>query len=516
MKQFGRTLALLWFVALGLSGCASRQPPPDSAVATAHPLATQAALRTLDNGGNAFDAAITAAAVLAVVDPHGAGLGGGGLWLLQRVDGEVTVLDTGDGLPKTRSSLSNPTPPLIPGQPAALAYLSEHFAERPFRSNLADAVRLARDGVTVVSRPGIAAPHPDAESAEAPIPSPTGTHGFLRQAALAMTLEELALQGHAGFYNGEVAKALVNDLRTAGANLSEADLASYSIRTPPPLALRIGKNRLITAPSPAGVALAQMLGMLETNPAPQEDPSERIHHLAEVMRRAFQDQALRPDGVTTTKSRQDSLLEPEYLQNLAADIDPLRATPGDTAADRSGTAQPLMSHFSIVDPDGNKVSATLSGKFPGDAGFFSAHTGIFLNQARDPLVHPHRETHPLSTMAPSVFETPQGTVVIGSAGGDRVASVLLLVLLKHLQGLGSETIVQTARFHHPGQPDEVQIESGTLSAESQFELEALGHRVREVTPYGNIQVVLVKRGNRNREAAADPRGQGQAIVRQTR
>jgi gamma-glutamyltranspeptidase/glutathione hydrolase len=223
--------------------------PPRAAVASAHPLATEAGLAILDDGGNAFDAAVAVSAALAVVQPYGSGLGGGGFWLLHRAeDCRETMLDgreraplaahrdlfldaTGRFIPEL--ALVGPLSAGIPGTPAALAQLSEHYGRIPLAQALARAIGLARDGFEIgeeyrrVAAWRLSALRASpAAAAQFLVDGTVPPHGHrLRQPDLADTLARLSSGGHAGFYAGETADRLVAGVRAAGGIWTLEDLA---------------------------------------------------------------------------------------------------------------------------------------------------------------------------------------------------------------------------------------------------------------------------------------------------
>jgi gamma-glutamyltranspeptidase/glutathione hydrolase len=204
--------------------------PQQSAVASAHPLATQAGLDVLAQGGNAFDAAVAVSAALAVVEPAGSGLGGGGFWLLHRAsDGFQTMIDgretapsqahrdmylNADGSVNKQLSLDGPLAAGIPGVPAALAYLTKHYGQLSLKQNLAPAIRYAEQGFPVSAhylklatfRLHALRQSPDAaqiilDNGQLPQLGQT-----IIQTDLARTLSEIADKGRAGFYEGTIAK----------------------------------------------------------------------------------------------------------------------------------------------------------------------------------------------------------------------------------------------------------------------------------------------------------------------
>ena len=247
--------------------------PQQPAIATAHPAATAAAQQMLDAGGNAFDAAVAASAALAVVEPYGSGLGGGGFFLL-RSGGDTPVYDfldarerapleakpdlyVRDGKVQRELSLNGALAAAIPGLPAALVELAEKHGRLPLKSSLAPAIRLANEGFAVdrVYRERatwrLAALRDDAESArlfldQGEVPA----EGYrLRQPELATTLQALADHGRAGFYGGELGKRLIAGVRKAGGIWNEDDLAEYRVQWRAPLRFALEDGReLISAP----------------------------------------------------------------------------------------------------------------------------------------------------------------------------------------------------------------------------------------------------------------------------
>ena len=218
-----------------------------SAIASAHPLATQAGQSVLERGGNAFDAAIAVAAALAVVEPYSSGLGGGGFFLLHRAaDARSVMIDaretapagvrTSDyfdasGAPLRAASVRGGTAAAIPGVPAGLTHLAGRYGRLPLKLTLAPAIRLARDGFPVDARYVMLARLRQTflrdgvntrvflDGDEVPAP------GFvLRQTDLADTLERIARFGRSGFYEGSVATALVETVNAAGGRWTRADL----------------------------------------------------------------------------------------------------------------------------------------------------------------------------------------------------------------------------------------------------------------------------------------------------
>jgi gamma-glutamyltranspeptidase/glutathione hydrolase len=533
------------------------EQPGRAAIATAHPAATVAGQETLAQGGNAFDAAVAISAALAVVEPYGSGLGGGGFFLLREagespryrfIDARERAplaahadLYKVDGEVQKQLSLNGPLAAAIPGLPAALVELAERFGRLPLRDSLAPAIRLARSGVSVDrvyrERAGwrLAALRDDAESArifldQGEIPKELA---LLRQPDLARTLERLGSEGHAGFYQGELAARLVKGVRAAGGIWTLEDLAQYRTveRTPLRVSLQ-DKRELISAPPPSagGLALGQSLLILQQLPWQQAGSAQRTHLVVEALRRAYRDRGLLgdPDFVANPLER---LLAPAYLKHLGASIRSDRATSSDSLP-AAGSFQEgdHTTHFSVLDAEGNAVAATLSINLPFGAAFTVPGTGVLLNDEMDDfaadvqganaygLAGSHANAiaagkRPLSSMSPTFIESPGEFASFGTPGGSRIPSMVLLAVLQYLDNQPIERWPSVGRYHHQFRPDLIEHEPDTFSAAEIATLQALGHRLKSTErTYGNQQVLFWEKTTGQVQAASDPRGIGSSAV----
>lgn len=547
------TAALLLLGSLNLQAA---EPPSHAAIASAHPAATVAGLETLAAGGNAFDAAVAVSAALAVVEPYGSGLGGGGFFLLRQTAGNSTTyrfLDAReraplaatpqmyqrDGQPVAELSLNGALAAAIPGLPAALVELAEHYGRLPLRDSLTPAIRLATDGVSIDAayreRAGwrLAALRANPESARlflanGEIP---GKYSLLRQPELANSLELLARYGRTGFYGGVAAKRLVAGVQAAGGIWSLRDLAEYRVIERPPLRFKLKDGReLISAPPPSagGVALAQSLGILQQLPWRSAGKVQRSHLVVETLRRVYRDRGLLgdPDFV---RNPLPQLLAPSYLQTLARSIDPQRATPSASLPPAPAWKEgDHTTHFSILDGDGNAVAATLSINLPFGAAFTVPGTGLVLNNEMDDFAAALNSSNaygltgsaanqiaagkrPLSSMSPSFIDSQQAFAAFGTPGGSRIPSMVLLAMLGYLDGQPPSAWVAAPRYHHQYLPDQIEYEPKAFSPAELNQLQQRGHSLKAVErAYGNQQVLLWDKHSGAVEAASDPRGIGLA------
>lgn len=532
--------------------------PPQAAVASAHPLATQAGMEVLAAGGNAFDAAVAVSAALAVVEPAGSGLGGGGFWLLHRAsDGREVMIDGRERAPLAarpdmyldesgevvpRRSIDGPLAAGIPGVPAALDHLARHYGKLPLARSLAPAIRHAREGYAVddhyrrLAQFRLAALRASPDAARIFLDNgevPADGH-VVRQPELARTLAALAEHGADGFYQGAIAARLVDGMRAAGGIWSLQDLADYRVVERAPVVGEYRGWRIVSAPPPSsgGVALVTMLNILAGYELDRLGAADRVHLVVEAMRRAYRDRADYlgdPDFVTVSVAR---LTHPYYAAGLRAGIHLERATPSELLPGRVENPRGAdTTHFSVLDRDGNRVAATLSINLPFGAGFVPPGTGVLVNNEMDDFsakpgapnvyglvgdeanaIAPGKR--PLSSMSPSFIDGPRGVAVLGTPGGSRIITMVLLGMLDVMHGGDAASAAAVQRYHHQFLPDVVQHEPDAFDAELAAALTARGHRLKALDrTYGNMQLVWWDRTKRAVQAVSDPRGGGAAALR---
>lgn len=505
----------------------------------------------LEQGGNAFDAAVTVSAVLAVVEPYSSGMGGGGFWLLHQAStGRETVIDGRETAPAAahadlyvgedgqlipKLSIDGPLAAGIPGQPAALVYIAKRYGRLPLTQTLAPAIELARRGFEIdehyleMARWRLPVLQRYSSTSEqflvkGELPTVGAT---IRQSDLADTLELIANQGNAGFYSGPFAAKMVNAVRDAGGIWSLADLEGYKVIERVPVSMSYRGARLASAPPPSsgGVALATMLHGLENFSLDQLDEVGRIHLIIELMRRAYRDRAQflgDPDYVDVPV---EMLTHPWYAAGLVRDLS-LDQAGESTPAGRLQQEGTDTTHFSIIDIEGNLVSATLSINYPFGSGFVIPGTGLLLNDEMDDFssqpgkpnvyglvggkanaIEPGKRM--LSSMSPTILQTANGLAVLGTPGGSRIITMVLLGILSAMDGDSPEDWVAQPRFHHQYLPDSIQFEPGALSEEMQNKLTELGHQLTPLKhSYGDMQALYWDMNSGELSGASDPRGNG--------
>ena len=534
------------------------QTPSSAAIATAHPYATDAGVEILRAGGNAFDAAVTITAVLAVVEPYGSGLGGGGFWLLHRAEnGRQTMVDGREVAPLSASknmyldkngdvikgaSINGPKAAGIPGVPAGLEYLSKRYGRLSLKETLAPAIKYAEEGFPVTERYQklaryrlkIMQSYPATAAIFLEDNKVPNLDYKIIQKDLAETLRQIAEHGSTYFYTGGLAARMIQNIRSKGGIWSTQDLSAYHVIEREPVVSHYKNLRIISAPPPSsgGIVLAQALTMLEGFDLSNADDIERMHIVIEAMRRAYRDRAAYLGDPDFTEIPQQRLLDKDYLEGLAVTIDVDQATPSSVLGDipvsqQSGTN---TTHFSVIDKEGNRVAATLSVNLPFGSGFVVPGTGVLLNNEMDDfsakaqipnaygLIGDQANAieagkRPLSSMSPTFIETDDKVGILGTPGGSRIISMVLLGILDFADGHLPNSWVSISRYHHQYIPDEVQFEKDGLGFLQQRALEKRGHVLKEKNRrYGNMQAILWDKKINLVFAASDPRGEGKAVV----
>lgn len=486
--------------------------------------ATAAGLAAMADGGNAIDAAVTAALVLAVVFPEAGNLGGGGFALL-RTGGELAALDFREvapaaatremfldarGEPIPSASLDGPLAAAVPGSPAGYHELHRRFGRLPWRRVVAPAERLARDGFALSARSAQSlAEGRDrlaafAESAAVWFPGgvPLGAGDRVVLGDLAATLAEYAERGPAALSSGRVAAAIEAASRRHGGVLTAADLAAYRPvwRQPLRFTSHGWSFAAMPLPSSGGAIVAETLALLEAagwRAAPR-DSADRHHLLIEALRRAFADRFLLGDPATT-RATPERLLAPGWIAARLAGLDRRRATP--SAAIAPGPP-PLeggeTTNLVAADADGGLVVLTTTLNELHGCALWVPGAGYFLNDEMDDFatapgranlfgliqgeasaVEPGRR--PLSSMAPTLLWRGDEVIAAGGRGGPRIPSALLQAVANLWDGDTAAAAVARPRLHHQWLPDRVEVEAGALAAAVETELRARGHELVAAT-----------------------------------
>lgn len=511
-------------------------------VASEHRLASEAGLQILQQGGNAVDAAVAMGFALAVVLPNAGNLGGGGFMVVHDADtGSNHALDfretapaaahrdlylDADGQLMDGDSLFSHRAIGVPGTVAGLEHALQQWGSMTRAEVMQPAITLAEDGFivshTLARMLDIQQRQLGRHAATRAIffrdGRPLQAGDRLVQADLARSLRLIAEQGSAAFYSGDIADAIVAEMRRHQGLITHEDLAGYRAIERPPLQGSYRNLDIISMPPPSsgGIHLIQMLNILEQFPMQQlgAGSAESVRLMAEAARLAYADRSKflgDPDFVAIP---QQGLISKAYARQQAATILPGRIRP--SAQVRPG--QPAdhesdqTTHFSVIDPQGSMVGVTYTLNLNFGSGIVAAGTGILLNNEMDDFsakpgvanafgltggeanaIAPGKR--PLSSMMPTlVLRDGRPWLVTGSPGGSRIITTVLQTLINAIDhGMNPAENAATARMHHQWQPDILRIEKG-FSPDTLVLLEQLGYQISLGAAMGKTQTLQLEAG----------------------
>ncbi|MBL9122175.1 MAG: gamma-glutamyltransferase [Planctomycetaceae bacterium] len=516
--------------------------------------ASEIGLAALRQGGSAVDSAVATAFALAVTYPAAGNLGGGGFLVVAGPDGNADAYDFREVAPAaaTPTMFVDParrTPHRrvgVPGTVRGLELAHRQHGLLAWADVVRPAVELARsgfalDGANAQSLNELLRTSDKQQFAELHrvFGKPDGgswqAGDRLVQPELAKTLARIAAQGADGFYAGETADKIVAEMQLGAGLITAADLRAYSAKRREPLRGSYRGYQLVTMPPPSsgGTTLIEALNILETFDLDRDRWSVRNVHLTiEAMRRAYRDRARYlgdPDFVAIPAR----LTSKEYARDLAANIDPRRATRSqDLAGDISlAPESPQTTHLSVIDRAGLAVSLTYTLESSYGSRVVVRGAGFLLNDEMNDfgwlpgvtdssgrigtkanLIAPHKRM--LSSMCPTIVLRNDRTVLItGSPGGRTIINTVLCIVSDTIDfGMSVREAVAAPRWHHPWFPDAVRIERQLREQRPQLvdELEYLGHKVVEAAAQGDAHSIAIDPESGEITAAADTRISGHA------
>ncbi len=544
------------------------------AVATAHRVATLAAVAALQAGGSAADALVAASLVLSVATPQSTGIGGGGFAVTVAPDGTARAFDfrekapagtvvadylAPDGRLDPTRSQRHGLAVAVPGYVAGLWAIHAKYGKRPWAEDCQAAIGLADHGVAVSPQlaAAIAALWPSLGAqaktvfGKHDLPLPAGA--TLVWPKLAQTLRSIATSGPDAFYRGSIAADIAKAVQAAGGKLTAADLAGYDVREIAPLQGDVFGHWAYTMPQPSAggpqlLAMAEWFGPWQAQaPEPRAyalNPGWTAHALAEAMRRSFWLRLAYSGDSVASATQLDAAYPPAARMQLQASFDGRRATK--TAELPKLAAAPALerhentSHLSIVDGDGLAISSTHTVNLLLGSGIMAPDSGVLLNNEMDDfsyttkdvnayglagsaanLARPH--ARPVSSMTPMVLmQGPQSApgkpwLLVGSPGGTRIVTTVLQVAFRvAFTGWQLDAAVAAPRVHHQAVPDAVYVESGPAGDPLAKRLSEFGHAIERRPPWCNVQALVAlpdSEGGTHWFAVSDPRGEGLAAAR---
>ncbi|MDP6370922.1 MAG: gamma-glutamyltransferase [Vicinamibacterales bacterium] len=552
MRRLSFVVVLLAAAAVALVQ-AGNQPirARNGMVVSQNAIASQVGIDALEDGGTAIDAAVATAFALAVTHPTAGNIGGGGFLVHREASGDAIAYDFRELAPAGASATMwfeddeysfqrhhmSHLSVGVPGTVAGLYLAWEEHGTLPWRRLVDPAIALARDGFPVTHALAASleravqrmSQHPAsvAQFSKDGVPYEAGE--TLVQPDLARTLERIADQGPAGFYAGETARLIADEMRANGGLITEADLANYEAKKREPIrgTYRGYENISMPPPSSGGIVLVQMLNVLEDYDLASFGfrSARTVHLITEVMRRGYADRALHlGDPDFNTDMPIDRLTSKAYAAEQRASIDMARASVSSPTSFTWPAESPETTHFSVVDRDRNAVSLTYTLEFGYGSGIVVPGAGFLLNNemgdfnagpdttnadgliGTEPnLAAPGKRM--LSSMTPTIVARDgQLFMVTGSPGGRTIINTVLHTILNVVDfGMNIQEAVDAPRFHHQWLPDRINYERHGLSPDTTALLESRGHALREVGGQGVAEAILNNAENGLLEAALDGR-----------
>jgi gamma-glutamyltranspeptidase / glutathione hydrolase len=526
------------------------------AVVAAHPLASQVGRHILDLGGNAVDAAIATQLALAVVYPAAGNLGGGGFLVARLADGRELAIDyrekapaaaTRDmylddkGNPITNLSLDGHLASGVPGTVSGL-YASHKYGKLPFTTLLEPAIRLAENGYVITEREarGLNETQEGFRVSNTVMPvfvkkTPWKAGDTLIQKDLAGTLKRMKDKGSAGFYEGETAKLLVEEMKRGKGLITLEDLKNYQAAERKVHKFTYKGYTILSMPLPSsgGVLLQQMLGMLEDRGLEKmkyQSP-EAVQLMVEVERRAYADRARYLGDPDFVKVPVEKIVSKNYLEQRMKNYQPGKAGNSDDFDwNKTSIKEESLetTHLSVCDQWGNAVSVTttLNGGYGsmtvvGGAGFllnnemddFSVKEGqpnmFGALGTKANAIEPGKRM--LSSMTPTiVLKDNKPFLIVGTPGGTTIPTSVFQVIVNIIDfQLGPVEAVHFPRFHHQWRPDDIKLEKG-FPLETQLNLEKMGYKTQSRGAWSAVELILIN--TQGIVAVADIRGDDHAEV----
>ncbi|MBI5858536.1 MAG: gamma-glutamyltransferase [Sphingobacteriales bacterium] len=521
----------------------------NGAVVSAHPLASKVGVEILKMGGNAVDAAIATQLALAVVYPNAGNIGGGGFMVARLSDGKLIALDYREmapgrahrdmylnekGDPMHEKSQEGHLSSGVPGTVAGL-FSSHQYAKLPFEKLIQPAIDLAENGFAITEREASSfnALQNDLKNYNTVTPALAKENwkkgDTLIQTDLANTLKRIRDKGQAGFYEGETARLIMEEMKRGNGIITLEDLKNYKAISREPHTFNYKGYKIVGMPMPSsgGLLLNQMMKMIEDRDIGKMGflSPQAMQLMTEVERRAFADRARYMGDADFYKVPVAMLCSDKYLQERMFNYDPVKATPSSMIqpGKLAGYESEETTHLSVIDKDGNAVAVTTTLNDSYGSKTVVGGAGFFLNDEMDDFsikpgvpnmygavggeanaIKPGKRM--LSSMTPTiVLKDNYPYLVVGTPGGTTIPTSVFQTIVDIIEfNMSTQDAVWKAKFHHQWLPDEIMIERAVPEATREA-LRKMGYTVKDRGPIGRTEVIKVL-PDKKIEAVADVRG----------
>jgi len=553
-----------------LSTACSDKPQPVTAengmVISTSSYASNVGVEILKKGGNAIDAAVAVGFALAVTYPSAGNLGGGGFMVIHLADGKNITVDYREKAPLSAHrdmylneagefvpelSQFGTTSAGVPGSVAGLIYALEKYGTMSLAEVIQPAIDLARNGFKLEKRDSIYfsntiplfEKYPSSKKIFTKNGEPFSTNDLFVQNDLAWTLEQIKNYGREGFYKGKVAELLVAHVSSLGGYITLEDLEEYQPVERKPIVGNYRGYEIISMPPPSsgGIALVQMLNILENYDLSDEDwnSATYVHRIVEAMKYAYADRTFHLGDADFYPVPIDRLISKEYAntiferikenKNKAVPSSEIKSLDVSTIYESTETT-----HYSVYDSYGNAVSTTTTINSSFGSGIVVEGVGFLLNNEMDDFsgkpgvmnqfgllgteansIQPEKRM--LSSMTPTIIlKDGEPYIIIGSPGGSQIITTVLQVVLNCIDfDMNIREAIEAPRIHHQWMPDSIFCEQNSLSPEIKQELIQMGYRFWDnwapAPIIGIAEGIMIDQENKIIYGASDPRGGGLAV-----
>lgn len=559
---YSKIILIIFTLFLPFASSFSDSPDPvrgkNGMVVSAHELASKVGIEILQKGGNSVDAAVAVGFALAVVYPQAGNIGGGGFMVIHFPDGKNTTIDYREKAPlkahrdmyldengnflielSSKGILSSG----VPGSVAGLLYALEKYGSMPLSEVIQPAINLANEGFPICYRmanslAAYAYEFNKYESSKKIFTNdgkPWEEGHILQQTDLAQTLIRIKEKGRAGFYEGETADLVVNQMNQMNGLIGYDDLKNYNAVERKPIIGDYRGFRVISMgpPSSGGIAIMQALNILENFSFSREEwnSSLHIHRLVEALKYVYADRSKHLGDEDFYPVPKKWIISKEYAKEIFGKITDMAKSseeifPGAPPNEESKET----THYSVIDKNGMAVSVTTTINTTFGNKIVVEGAGFLLNNEMDDFsakvgapnqfgllgeeansIQPEKRM--LSAMTPTILlKDEKPFMVIGSPGGSTIITVVLQVIMNCVDfGMDIQEAIDAPRIHHQWKPDEIVYEEYGINLDAKNNLIDRGHKFGHKTKLGRAEGILVDSNRGVYWGATDPRGFGKAV-----